>query len=1030
MPQKLTVAVAQASTQCTLAATLAALERVTRHAAARGVHLILFPEAYLGGYPRTCDFGTAVGTRGAHGRDQFLEYFHAAVDLGDTPTGAGDDWVNRRLPLPRGKEYRGDGTREALEKISRETGVFIVCGVIERAGGSLYCSAIYVDPRDGALGKRRKVMPTASERLIWAQGSPSTLKAVTTELNGVRLTIGAAICWENYMPMLRQSLYSQNVNLYLAPTADARDTWLPLMRTVAGEGRTFVLSANQCVRRRELPGWITANSQDKHNGDEYICRGGSCIVGPLGEVLSEPIWEVSTDDVTDANDPNDPAMAAALSITEIDVEDCERGRLDLDVAGSYSRNDSFKLTVDGLDLNPPPCSQPRPCTNCVQAEAACVPSQRPARKSRVNPEYARVLEERIIELESQQRGTAHHALGLGTTSGLSKADMQPTESPEPPRTRMTRALTAEDATSPAFRLSSHIPGDAESTQAGSTPSVTILPPVVQGSPYPGFLPGTNYEMEIPSQTQDELIQTFLQRVNPRYPFLHEGTFIAWYESWKESRNLGVPLPPQEQWKAFFIKMALAVSLLIAPRVSPRDMKVSQALYSSATSSLDAVFACLDPVLHAQAYLLCTLHALHSPSSQTVLTMIAAAVRCCVVAQLHLSEVEHRPQELLWERQIRRRVFWSAYAIDRLVSWVYHVPCTLVDEDIQVEPFANMNDHEIKEWQVRADRLEPDASTPRRTQVSSALHLIRGRRIQSRILSIMMRADYDQRLAESHQWRLHMLEVLDEWKAQLEPHSDPLSKGYTSEGWVGMLYNYTVLLLYRPTKANMSDLVMEHCIRACTDIALTFWKYLKSRQTAQLWPGLLSQFGIGITLLYCLWVVPPSQQSIETQSPKIGPAIRTCSVILAVLSERWTEAEPLRDIFDLLADSIPVYWSHDGEARRISTSSAKTIQEYLPRVTAIVINKEIMRMLHEMATEEYPWAAGGTVNMGDWSSNDVHSAQDCPLCLGTRAHRADLPSVSFDATNLWPGFDNDTDHSLPALSGEYSLFPGLLGSIEF
>lgn len=204
------------------------------------------------------------------------------------------------------------------------------------------------------------------------------------------------------MPLLRYSLYSQNVNLWLAPTADARDTWLPLMRTIGSEGRAFVLSAISCVKRKNLPGWITGNAastpssavsrapgggrrrstvtvrEDEHelvlpsvdedhdsssaiatgpelgaqqkatshvngspgpSGEEYVCRGGSCIVGPFGQVLAEPLWEVEE---------------GGLLIQEADFEDCERGRLDLDVAGSYSRNDAFKLTVDGLDLNPPP----------------------------------------------------------------------------------------------------------------------------------------------------------------------------------------------------------------------------------------------------------------------------------------------------------------------------------------------------------------------------------------------------------------------------------------------------------------------------------------------------------------------------------------------------------------------------------------------------------------------------------------------------------------------------------------------------
>lgn len=429
MPQKLTIASAQARTLSTTAETLHALEATTQRAAAQGVDVLLFPEAYLGGYPRTCSFGSAVGARAPEGREQFLAYFHDAVDLGDTPAGAGQDWLDRKLELPHGKKYRGDGTREELERIARENGVFVVTGLVEKSAGTLYCGVVFVCPKLGVLGKRRKVMPTGSERMIWGQGAASTLRAVTTEIKGVRLCIGSAICWENYMPLLRQSLYSQNVNLWFAPTADARDTWAALMRTVGCEGRCFVVSANQCVRKKHLPEWVSGGAdkaeklqsrtdiseqsvcqprseqtnrsgrrrstftktQEGHeiclpiietpsdqdlsspngdssaidssshhdvdaqplspkqqpfattqassaDGEEFVCRGGSIIVSPFGEVIAGPLWEEEDE----------------LLITKVDFEDCERGRLDFDSGGSYSRSDSFKLTVAGLDLNPPP----------------------------------------------------------------------------------------------------------------------------------------------------------------------------------------------------------------------------------------------------------------------------------------------------------------------------------------------------------------------------------------------------------------------------------------------------------------------------------------------------------------------------------------------------------------------------------------------------------------------------------------------------------------------------------------------------
>ena len=382
MPETLTLAVSQSYTLNTLPQTLQQLKTTTHTAASQSVDILLFPEAYLGGYPRTCSFGAAIGSRTSEGREQFLQYFKNAVDLGDTPLGAGAAWLERKLPVSEETGRRGDGTREFLEDLARDTGVFIVTGVVEKAGGSLFCAAVYVCPKRGVIGKRRKLMPTGSERLVWSQGTASSLKAVTATIKGVKVVMGCAICWENLMPLLRYSIYSQGVNLWLAPTADPRDSWGSLMRTVGMEGRCFVMSANQCQKKSQLPEWITGQAQpaaniarpgsrrksvvtkDNHeialpqsvgvNGhdegsstsavattsdtvsDEYVSRGGSCIVGPLGEYVRAPVWENSDD----------------LVVAQVDFEDCARGKLDFDAAGHYSRSDQFQLSGAGLDLNP------------------------------------------------------------------------------------------------------------------------------------------------------------------------------------------------------------------------------------------------------------------------------------------------------------------------------------------------------------------------------------------------------------------------------------------------------------------------------------------------------------------------------------------------------------------------------------------------------------------------------------------------------------------------------------------------------
>lgn len=284
--------------------TIEKMARLTGEAAKTGAKLVVFPEAFVSGYPNGLDFGTRVGGRTPQGREDFKRYFDSALDL--------------RSP-----------DADLIGSIAKEHGVHLVVGVIERDGGTLYCTVLFYGPDGALMGTHRKLMPTAMERLIWGFGDGSTLTVLDTPLG----RLGAVICWENYMPLLRMSMFAKGIELYCAPTADSRDTWLPSMRHIALEGRCFVLSACQYLTRGDCP--EDYGAVQGSNPDTVLMRGGSCIISPLGKVLAGPHYE-------------GPTILSA----RIDLDEIPRAKFDFDVVGHYARPDVFRLHVNEQPMSP------------------------------------------------------------------------------------------------------------------------------------------------------------------------------------------------------------------------------------------------------------------------------------------------------------------------------------------------------------------------------------------------------------------------------------------------------------------------------------------------------------------------------------------------------------------------------------------------------------------------------------------------------------------------------------------------------
>lgn len=277
-------------------------------AAAKGCKLVMFPEAYIPCYPKAITFGSVIGWRTPEGRRDWRRYYDNSIAVGDP--------IFQKLAESAGKYD-----------------IYLAMGCIEKeiGHGTLYCSMLFFGPDGSYLGRHRKLKPTAGERVVWGEGDASELTVVDTPFG----RFGSVICWENYMPLLRTAMYGKGIEIYLAPTADYRETWLCTMRHIAREGGCFVLSANLCYKRSdyssEIETVVPSELMPKGIVNEAgsMTNGGSAIINPFGEYLAGPVYD-----------------SEEILVADLDMDMLAEARIDFDPVGHYARPDIFKLYVN------------------------------------------------------------------------------------------------------------------------------------------------------------------------------------------------------------------------------------------------------------------------------------------------------------------------------------------------------------------------------------------------------------------------------------------------------------------------------------------------------------------------------------------------------------------------------------------------------------------------------------------------------------------------------------------------------------
>jgi nitrilase len=280
--------------------TLDKLAALTAEAKAAGAGLVVFPETFLPAYPSSAWAKYLAGWADPRAKASFAMLARESVDV---PGAAAD----------------------RLGEIARENEVWLVTGVNERDPGNpgtLYNALLYHSPEGELALHHRKLVPTNHERLVWGQGDGGGLRALQTPIG----RIGGLICWENYMPLARFSLYESGVEIYIASTADDGDAWQATLVHIARESRAFVVAPSHFQRAASYPNDFPL--KDELAGMDVIGRGGSAILAPDGSYLAGPLYG------------EEGILYADLEPQRLDEE-----RQRFDPAGHYHRPDVLELKV-------------------------------------------------------------------------------------------------------------------------------------------------------------------------------------------------------------------------------------------------------------------------------------------------------------------------------------------------------------------------------------------------------------------------------------------------------------------------------------------------------------------------------------------------------------------------------------------------------------------------------------------------------------------------------------------------------------